>query len=299
VEVGGGGQGGRPQVRIGSAGFPESALMAEIYAQVLEANGFPVTRQLNIGPRTQTLPLLTGGQIDFMPEYTGSLLEFINEGAGEATADPQATYDKLQERLDGQGLTALGYTPAIDNNAFVVRPETAQEHGLSKMSDLAAVQQELTWGLPPECETNPLCGGALSDDYGIDFDQITVVELGACSGAMATALSTTGEGAIDIGELCSTQGDIGRFGLIVLEDDKASQPAENITPVARDAWLDQAGGAQGVAAILDPVSAQMTTEDLIELNERVGIDQEDFEVVARDWLTEKGLLPGALPASSP
>lgn len=278
-------------VRVGSAGFGESALVAEIYAQVLEANGFDVTRQLQIGPRPQTFPALTGGQIDLMPEYTGSLLEYVNEGAGEATFEAEATYTRLQERLAEQELTVLGYTPAEDNNAFVVRPETAEEFGLETMSDLAAVQGELTWGLPPECETNPLCGGALIDAYGIDFDEISIVELGACGGEIATALSTAGEGAVDIGQLCSTQGDIARFNLVVLEDDQNTQPAENLAPVVRDAWLAEAGGAQALAAILDPVSSAITTEELIRLNERVSVDQEDFDAVASEWLTENDLLP--------
>jgi osmoprotectant transport system substrate-binding protein len=279
-------------VRVGSAGFGESALIAEIYAQVLEANGYTVTRQLQIGPRTQTVPALESGQIDLMPEYIGSLLEFINEGAGEATHESQATYDRLQERLSEHQLTALGYAPAQDKNAFVVRPEIADEHGLTKMSDLAAVQNELTWGLPAECETNALCGGVLTDVYGINFDEITVVELGACGAEIATALSASGAGAVDIGELCSTQGDLARFpDLVVLEDDQNTQPAENIAPVARDAWLEQAGGAEALAAILDPVSSALTDEELIAMNERVSIDQEDFDTVAREWLTEKDLLP--------
>jgi osmoprotectant transport system substrate-binding protein len=280
-----------PAITIGSAGFDESALVAEIYAQLLEANGYPVTRQLQIGPRTQTFPALESGQIDLMPEYIGSLLEFLNEGAGEATHDTDATYAKLEERLAAREMTALGFTPAQDHNAFVVRPETADEFGLTKMSDLAAVQDELTWGLPPECETNPLCAGALSDAYGIDYDEIELVELGACGGEIATALSTSGPGAVDIGELCSTQGDIARFNLVVLEDDKDTQPAENLAPVVRNAWLDQAGGETTLAAILDPISSAITTDDLIGLNESVSIDQEDLEDVARAWLTEKDLLP--------
>ena len=278
----------QPTIRIGSAGFYESALMAEIYAQVLEANGYPVQRQLQIGPRPQTVPSLVSGEIDLMPEYIGSLLEFLNEGAGEASADSEATYAALQEELAERELTALGYTPAQDTNAFVVRPDTAQQYGLQTMSDLAAVQHELTWGLPPECATNPLCGDVLRDEYGIDFDTIELIELGACGAEIATALNGQ---AVDVGELCSTQPDIARFGFVVLDDDKGTQPAENIAPVVRDEWLEQAGGAAALAAILDPVSREMMTEELTELNVRVGIEQEDFSDVARDWLTEKGLLP--------
>ncbi|MDQ3553184.1 MAG: ABC transporter substrate-binding protein [Chloroflexota bacterium] len=277
-----------PTIRVGSAGFYESALMAEIYAQVLEANGFEVDRDaLQTGPRDVTFPGLQNGDFDMMPEYIGSLLEFANENAGEASGDAAATAEALQAQLDELDLTALGYTAAIDTNAYVVRQDTADEYGLATMSDLADVQDELSWGLPPECVTNPLCGGALTDDYGIDLDAIDVTELGACDAPMAQALN---EGGIDVAQLCSTQPDIERFGFVLLEDDQGTQPADAIAPVFRNEILEAAGGADALAALLDPVSDAMTTEDLTALNVRVGLDQEDFADVATDWLTENGLL---------
>ena len=273
-------------VRIGSAGFYESGLVAELYAQALEANGFTVERQFDIGARPQTFPALESGQFDLMPEYIGSLLEFVNEGAGEATADSEQTFETLQQRLTDRGLTALAYTPGQDKNGFVVRQDTAQEFGLSRMSDLAEVQTELTWGLPPECETNPLCGGALADAYGIDFDQIEITELAACDVPIATALN---EGSIDVAELCTTQPAIAQFGFVLLEDDKGTQPAENIAPIVRDEWLRQARGVEAVSAILDPVSEALTTEVLTELGVQVAVEQRDREDVAREWLEENGL----------
>ncbi len=278
-----------PTIRVGSAGFYESALMAEIYAQVLEANGFQIERQLQIGPRDVTFPGLQNGDFDMMPEYIGSLLEFANDNAGEASGDAAATAEALQAQLDELGLTALGYTEAVDTNAYVVRKETADEYELSAVSDLADVQGELSWGLPPECVTNPLCGGALTDDYGIDLDTIKVTELPACDAPMAQALN---DGGIDVAQLCSTQPDIERFGFVVLEDDLETQPADAIAPVFRNEVLEAAGGAEALAALLDPVSDAVTTEDLTALNVRVGLDQEDFADVATDWLTENGLLPG-------
>lgn len=278
-----------PTIRVGSAGFYESALMAEIYAQVLEANGFEVERQLQIGPRDVTFPGLQNGDFDMMPEYIGTLLEVANDNAGVASSDPQATWEALQAELEELELTALGYTQAIDNNAIVVRQDTADELELSAVSDLTDVQGELSWGLPPECVTNPLCGGALTDDYGIDLDTIEVTELNACDAPIAQALN---DGGIDVAQLCSTQPDIERFGFVVLEDDLETQPADAIAPVFRNEVLEAAGGAEALAALLDPVSDAMTTEDLTALNVRVGLDQEDFADVATDWLTENGLLPG-------
>lgn len=282
-------------IRIGSAGFYESALVAEIYAQVLEAHGYSVDRQLQIGPRNVTFPALESGQFDMMPEYIGSTLEYVvqadGDPAGEASNDTQATLSRLQQRLEERGLTALGPTQAQDYDAFVMRPATAQALGISRMSELAPHAQDLTWGVPPECAVNPLCAGQLEDPYGIDFASLTIIELGACGGEIAAALGTDGEGAVDIGLMCSTQPDIARLGLLLLEDDEGVTPAQNLAPIFRSEWLDRAGGSAALAEILDPVSAALTTEALTELNVRVGLDQEDFDVVARDWLEEQGLLP--------
>ena len=209
-------------VSIGSAGFYESELMAEIYAQALEANGFTVERNLAIGTREQTYPALTSGEIDMMPEYIGSLAFFLE---GEASGDPEETHTTLNELLAEDGLTALEFTPAQDQNAFVVRSETAEEHGLETMSDLAGVATELVWGLPPECETNPVCAGVAPEgsderegglaDYGINYDDLEIENLAACDAPIATALN---DGVIDVAELCSTQPDIERFGFVRLED---------------------------------------------------------------------------------
>ena len=168
VPASAGGEGER-SILIGSAGFYEAQLMAEIYAQALEANGYTVERNLGIGPRDTTQPAIESGEIDLQPEYIGSLLTFLG---GTASGDVDATFDDLQTALGEVGLTALDPAPAQDQNAFVVRSETAEDLGLTTMSDLAAQATDLVWGLPPECETNELCSGALEDDYGIPYGEL-------------------------------------------------------------------------------------------------------------------------------
>jgi osmoprotectant transport system substrate-binding protein len=269
-------------VSIGSQDFYESQLMAEIYAQALEANGFTVERNLGIGTREETYPALSSGQIDMMPEYIGSLTTFLE---GEATGDSAETHATLNEILPADGLVALDYTEAQDQNAFVVRSETAEEFGLETMSDLAPVATQLVWGLPPECETNPLCAGALEDSYGIPFSEIEIEPLAACDAPIATALN---DGVVDVAELCSTQPDIERFGFVRLEDDMATQPAENIAPVISQEKLDELG--ESFTTALDSVSAEMTTDDLTALGVQVAVDQEDVATVAEQWLTDKGLI---------
>lgn len=281
-------------IKMGSAGFYESALVAEMYAQAIEASGVPVERHLDTGQRAITWEALkTGADINIMPEYIGS---FLREalGAGElATGDAQETHDNLAAQLAPLDFSVLGYTPAVDTNAFVVTQATADQYSLASMGDLAKVAGQLSWGLPPECATNPSCGGALAR-YGIDVATLNVTELGACGGEIAAALVN---GGVQVGELCSTQPDIARNGLVVLTDDLHTQPADALAPIVRNDLL-RALQARGVdlASILDPVSASITTEELTALNVRVGVDQEDVDVVARDFLTSKGLLPGASAA---
>jgi osmoprotectant transport system substrate-binding protein len=275
-----------PPIKIGSDGFYEAKLMGEIYAQVLEHAGYTVERNLGLGARDVTSAALESGQIDLKPEYIGSGLGFYDKT--KPTGDPAANAAALGEILadKGGGITVLGYTPAQDTNAFVVRSDTATEKNLSKISDLAAVAGDLKWGLPPECATNPLCGGALKDAYGIDVATLQVTPLAACDAPIAEALKGK---AVDVAELCSTQPAIEQFGFVVLEDDKQTQPAENIAPIVRNDYLAKVDAA-AFQALLDAASAKMTTEELTKLGVQVAVDQKDIADVARDWLTAQGLM---------
>ncbi|MFN8518317.1 MAG: ABC transporter substrate-binding protein [Chloroflexota bacterium] len=280
-------------IKMGSAGFYESQLVGEMYAQAIEAAGVTVERKLGIGPREVTWAAMQDGKdINVMPEYIGSLLETINGNAGEASGDADATRAALATRLADVDMSVFAQTPAVDTNAFVVTQATADQYSLATLSDAAKVATELSWGLP-RVRHQPPCGGALAK-YGIDVASLNVTELGACGGEIAAALVN---GGVQVGELCSTQPDIAQNGLVVLTDDLATQPADALAPVVRNDLL-RALQAQGVdlASILDPVSAAITTEELTALNVRVGVNNEDVDVVAADFLTSKGLLPGASTA---
>ena len=272
----------KPTITVGSAGFYESQLMGEIYAQALEEAGYTVERNLGIGTREQTQPAIEDGQIDLMPEYIGSELTFLG---GTASGDPDETFTALQAALQEVGLVALDYTPAQDQNAFVVRQETADEYELENMSDLADVATELVWGLPPECETNELCAGALEDAYGIPYGDLEIEPLAACDAPIATALN---DGVVDVAELCSTQPAIEQFNFVLLTDDMETQPAENIAPVVRQEVLDSA--PDDFATTLNEVSAAMTTEVLTELGVEVAVQNRDIAEVATEWLTDNDLI---------
>jgi osmoprotectant transport system substrate-binding protein len=281
------GGGNKPTVKVGSDGFYEARLMAEIYAQALEANGYTVDRTaIGIGGRTVSAPALESGQFDLKPEYIGSGLAYYDDG--KQTGDPAANAAALQTILTGKGggITVLAFSPAADYNAFVVRKEPADQYQLTKMSDLTALASELKLGVATDCPTNPVCGQALKDAYGIDVANATL--LSACDTPMVQALLGK---TIDVAELCSTQPDIAVHGWVILEDDKATQPAENIAPLVRNDLLVKLGSdADAFKKILNDVSAALDTATLTDLGKQVSIDNKDLAVVAKAWLQSKGLI---------
>jgi osmoprotectant transport system substrate-binding protein len=278
--------GGGPTIKIGSDGFYEAKLMAEIYAQALEANGYTVDRTgIGMGARAVSAAALESGQIDLKPEYIGSGLAYYEPG--KQTGDPAANAAALQAVLSGKGggITVLNYSPAADQNAFVVRKETADQYNLKTMSDLGKVASQLKLGVATDCATNPVCGPALKSAYGIDVSNATM--LSACDTPMVQALKG---GTIDVGELCSTQPDIAVNGWVVLEDDKHTQPADNIAPLVRDDLLSKLSDKAGFEKVLNDVSAAMDTATLTDLNKQVAVDNKDIAAVAKAWLQSKGLV---------
>jgi osmoprotectant transport system substrate-binding protein len=184
----------------------------------------------------------------------------------------------------------LDAAPAQDGNGFVVRQETADDLSLVTMSDLAKVANNLKWGLPLECSTNPSCGPGLKSVYGINIATVkNVKNLEACSGEMATALNEgDNDRGIDVAELCTTQADIGRYNFVLLQDDKHLIPAENVAPVVRNDLL--AAAPDDFETTLNAISAKLTTEELTKLNVQVSVNQESIEDVARQWLADQGLM---------
>jgi osmoprotectant transport system substrate-binding protein len=278
------GGGSKPEIKVGSDGFYESKLVAEMFAQVLEADGYKVTRNLGIGARELRQPALEKGDIDISPEYVGSGLGFYDKAA--PTGDGQANRDALAAKLADKKISVFGISPGEDTNAAVVRKDTADQYQLTRMSDLAAVQDELKWGLPSECDQNPLCKDAL-EAYGITYPPKQREALAACDAPIAQALEGK---AIDFGWLCSTQPAIAQFGFVLLEDDKDTQPAENMTALVRDDLLAKVGDKAVFQKLLDDVLAKLTTEELTKLGVEVAVDQKDVADVAKAFLTANGLL---------
>ena len=264
-----------PTITVGSANFSENALVAEIYAQVLEGEGYSVDRNLNVGARAVYAVALESGELDLVPEYVGTALSFLG---GSPTSDSDATAKELRDAWAGAGIAVLDPAEAQDKNGIVVRQDTADALGLSKISDLAD-HTDLVFGGPPECPEREFCLIGLTDVYGLSFAEFKPLDVGG-----ALTVAALEEDAIQVGLLFTSDGVIAAKGFVLLEDDKGLQPAENLTPVIRQEIIDAYG--DNLVDALNKVSAELTTAELSEMNRRIGIDGDDPEQVATDWIAD-------------
>jgi osmoprotectant transport system substrate-binding protein len=266
-------------VTVASFNFGESEILANMYKDVLQKAGVNVTLRDKLGAREVVEPALQSGQIDLVPEYVGTALEFLNKNAGEASGDLTATVTKLQARFTPLGVTVLDPSPAADQNAFAVSKTTATKDNLKNMSDLAPYASKMTLGGPPECPTRPFCQLGLQKTYGLTFKSFKALD---SDGPLTKSALKNGQ--IDVGLVFSSDGDLNTSGLVVLNDDKHLQTVDNIVPVIR---TDKATPA--VTAALNAVSAKLTTDALVQLNQMVSIDKADPSQVAQTWLSQNGL----------
>jgi osmoprotectant transport system substrate-binding protein len=269
-------------ITIGSFNFGESVLLAELYAQALEARGITVVRELNLGPRELVEPALEKGLVELVPEYAGSLLRFL-VGDSAATS-PEQTHEELQDALERRGLAALDPAPAQDQNGFAVTRELADRLRLDSLSDLAGTDG-LVLGGPPECPQRPLCEPGLEGTYGISF--ASFVPLDQSGPLTSDALL---RGVADVALMFTSSAEIVRHGFVLLADDRHLQPADNVVPVVQAPVLDRFG--PDLAETLNAVSAGLTTEELRSMNAEIEVDGREPRVVAYRWLVAHGLIPG-------
>ena len=284
---GGGGQEAPPAladgVAVASFNFPESRLVAEIYAQALEDEGVPVRRELDLGPRELVLPALRQGRVDIVPEYLGSALTAAAPAATVDRSDPEAVRTTLAEAVAPWGVRVLRPAAAQDQNRLVVTGATARSLSLRTTSDLGPVARRLTLGGPPECPNRRYCLEGLADVYGLHFARFVPL---ATQSYVRQALE---DEVIDVGVLFTTDGALAGEDLLLLRDDRGLQPAENLVPVVRSDVLEAPDGER-VAAALDEVSKRLTTANLRFLNWRVAVARNDPASEARGWLIRQGIV---------
>ncbi|MDR6508536.1 ABC transporter substrate-binding protein [Arthrobacter oryzae] len=260
---------------VGSADFPESQLIAKIYAEALKSKGVQVTEKPSIGSREVTIPALKDGSIDLMPEYGGALLQYLDSATKAVSSEDVAK--ELATKIPS-GLTMLTASEAEDKDVLAVKKETAEQHNLKSISDLQPVAKELVLGGPPEWKTRLNGVAGLKSVYGLEFKEFSALDAGG-----PLTLNALLSGQVQVADIFSTDPALAANNLVALEDDKNLFLSENIVPV-----INEKKSTATVKEVLDKVSAALTTEDLIEMNGRVA-KFEDIGEIAKEWLKSKNL----------
>jgi osmoprotectant transport system substrate-binding protein len=260
---------------IGSADFTESALLADIYADALAAKGVKITKKLNIGERSVYVKALQDGSIDFIPEYNGSILAFLDPKA-TAKSTPEVTA-ALPAAL-GSKLTALTPAAAQDSDTITVTKATADKYHLTSIADLVPVAGKLTFGAPAAFQTRPDGIPSLKSVYGVTFGTFT-----ALSASGTVTVTSLKNGTIDAADIFSTDPSFAADSFVALTDPKNMFAAQNVTPVVATAKLTPT-----IRDTLNAVSAKLTTAILADLDTKVGTG--DPDAVAKQWLTSQGLV---------
>jgi osmoprotectant transport system substrate-binding protein len=278
--LGGGGasSGGGGTVTVGSANFPESAALGEIYAQALEAKGIKVTRKFNIGAREVYYDQVVKGGISVIPEYNGALLTTSVDKASTA-ASTEEVNAALKAKLP-PSVGILESSQAEDKDSVTVNAQTAAKYNLKSISDLKASAKSLTIAGPSEFKTRQQGLVGLKSKYGLEFKKFQPFD----AGAQATLVKLLKSDDIQAADLFTTDPTISANKFVVLEDPLHVFSSQNVTPLVYKAAVNQTG-----QAALNAVSAKLTTTDLLDIMTKIAVDKADQETVAKDWLKKAGL----------
>jgi osmoprotectant transport system substrate-binding protein len=268
---------GTGSITVGSADFPENTLLADIYGDAMAAKGVKVSKKLNIGERAAYIAALNDGSIGFVPEYTGSILSYLDKNATAKT--PQDVYAALQQKV-GPKLAVLDYAQAQDSDTITVTQQTASKYNLKTIADLCEVAGQLTLGAPSQFQTRADGVPALKSVYGVVFKSFTPLS----AGNSAVTITALKNGSVDAADVFSTDPAIAANQLVSLEDPKSMFAAQNIVPL-----VDKAKFTQTMADAANAVSAKLDTQTLAGLVSKVVSDKQDPDKVAKEWLSSQGL----------
>jgi osmoprotectant transport system substrate-binding protein len=275
LDAGSTGSGDSSTIVVGSQDYYSSEIIAEIYSQALEANGFDVDRQFRIGQREVYLPEIESGKIDLFPEYEGSLLQALDPKATATTSDD--VYAALQKALP-DGLTALDKSDAADQNSYTVTEAFAKANNLTDLASLKNVTTPLVVGGNAELQTRPYGPTALKDRYGID----TTFQAIEDSGGPLTVKALV-DNQIQLANVYTADPNIKSNNLVALSDPDGLFVSDNVVPIASKKVDEKAAG------VINKISAALTQEDLVDLNSQSVNDQKAATDIAKAWLDEKAL----------
>ena len=270
------------KLTIGSKNFTEQFILGEIYAQALEAAGYDVSTDLNLGSEQVALKALENGDISGYPEYTSTALtSFFDTAPEDVPSDAQEAVDQTQDQFAELGLTAFSPTPFADANAVGLLQSTADELGVSSISDLEGKSQDLTLAGSPECRQRIDCLAGLEKYYGLQFAKFTPIDIG-----LRYEVLDKGDADLSILFTSDAQLFVDSDKYTLLEDDKGVLPAGNVIFISDEKVAQDAG--PDYQATIEKVQEGLTLEVMQELNARVDVDKEKPEDVAAEYLQEAG-----------
>lgn len=261
---------------IGSQQYYSNEIIAELYAQALEAKGYTVDRQYQIGQREVYLPELESGEIDVFPEYTGNLLQYYDQE--ETAKSPEEVEAALAEALP-DGLTALKAAEASDQDSYNVTKEFSEENDITSLADLKNYSGTLALGAPPENAERPYGPPGLKSIYGVDVTSTPIDD----GGGPLTVKALT-DGSVQLADIYTASPLIAENDLVTLDDPENMILPQNVVPIVSDKVDSDAQD------VIDSVDAILSPSDLQELNSKSQTDKESSATIAKDYLTEKGLL---------
>ena len=279
--------GEKGSVTIGGQNFTESQIMAAIYQELLENAGYDVTQKL-VDTRDIYFPQLQKGNVQVVPDYLAGIGDYLNTEANGPDAKPitsnsaEESLTAVQPLAEEVGVTLLTPAEATDQNGFFVTQDYASENELTTLSDLGALGEPITLAAAKDCPDREDCALGLESVYGISIEEVLPLGFG-----LAPTFQAVTDGEAELGQTGTTDGTLDAKGLVLLEDDKGIQPAQNLTPAVNSDWL---GDHPDVVETLDELSGALTTEDLAALNLKVDQDREKPEDVAAAFLEEQGLI---------
>ncbi|MDX8055175.1 ABC transporter substrate-binding protein [Lentzea sp. BCCO 10_0798] len=262
---------------VGSGNFPESRLLAEIYAEALAAKGVKVSKKLNIGNRELYYKGVQDGSIDLIPEYSGVLLKYINKEAQEVGSDE--VYAALKKALP-QNLIVLDKSSAEDKDAVVVTKQIAAQYSLKSIDDLVPYCKDMVFGGPTEFQSRADGLPGLKAKYACEFKEFKALDVGG-------PLTVAGlkDNTVQAADLFTTDAAIKANEFVVLEDPKNVFAAQNVLPL-----INEKKASQQVRDTLNAISKKLDTKVLLELNQKLSApDKPEPEKVAKEWLASAGI----------
>jgi osmoprotectant transport system substrate-binding protein len=273
---GGSDSGSSKTITVGSANFPENVLLAEMYAQALEAKNVKVNRKFNIGARELIYKQISSGGLSVLPEYNGALLSYLDKN-DESTSTDQVNA-ALKAKLPST-LEILDSSKAEDKDSLNVTKATADKYTLKSIEDLKSSASGLVIGGPPEFKTRRQGLVGLKDVYGLEFKEFRSLDT-----AGPVTVAALEKGDIQVANLFTTDPAIAVNSFVVLDDPKNLFSSQNVTPLVYKSAVNDTG-----RSALNAVSAKLDTPTLTQLMRKVAVDKQDPEKVATDWLKSAGL----------